>query len=251
VRQEWAQRTVAVRINGPGSSELAADLELVGALRASKLTVVVPKVEEPGQLQAIAERLDRRIGLQALIETPAGVEAAGAIARSTQLLCGLILGYADLATALGRRGAERHIDRWLYHQEAVLAAARAAGVQAIDGPFLRLGDRLALARAARAARELGFDGASSSVSVKVRRTRIMTAGPVRFEPLLPRSRTVPASDRPLAPKSSNTFTRISPRTAPRAVQEDGCYGCACFFGAELVALGELAGRHDRAGEELQ
>jgi acyl dehydratase len=32
------------------------------------------------------------------------------------------------------------------------------GVQAIDGPFLRLGERLALARAARAARELGFDG---------------------------------------------------------------------------------------------
>ena len=33
-----------------------------------------------------------------------------------------------------------------------------SGVQAIDGPFLGLGDRLALARAARAARELGFDG---------------------------------------------------------------------------------------------
>ena len=40
----------------------------------------------------------------------------------------------------------------------MLAAARAGGMQAIDGPFLRLGDRLALARAARAARELGFDG---------------------------------------------------------------------------------------------
>ena len=61
-------------------------------------------------------------------------------------------------TALGRRGAERHVDRWLYYQEAVLAAARAAGVQAIDGPFLRLGEPLGLARAARAARELGFDG---------------------------------------------------------------------------------------------
>jgi hypothetical protein len=35
----------------------------------------------------------------------------------------------------------------------------------------------------------------------------------------------------------------------RAVQEYGCCGCACFFGAELVALGELEGGHDRAGEE--
>lgn len=157
-RTEWAQRVVAVRVNAPGSSELAADLELVGSLRTSKLTVVVPKVEAPAQLRTIAEHLDPRVGLQALIETPAGVEAAGAIAGSTRQLCALILGYADLATALGRRGAERHVERWLFCQETVLAAARAAGVQAIDGPFLRLGDRLALARAARAARELGFDG---------------------------------------------------------------------------------------------
>ena len=155
----WAQRTIAVRINPPSSSELAADLELVGALGAMKrLSVVVPKVETPDQLLAIVHRLDPGIGLQALIETPAGIEAVAAIARSTPRLCGLILGYADLATALGRRGAERHVERWLFHQEAVLAAARAVGVQAIDGPFLRLGERLALVRAARAARELGFDG---------------------------------------------------------------------------------------------
>jgi citrate lyase beta subunit/acyl dehydratase len=155
----WAQRTIAVRINPPSSSELAADLELVGALGAMKrLSVVVPKVEAPDQLLAIVHRLDPGIGLQALIETPAGIEAVGAIARSTPRLCGLILGYADLATALGRRGAERHVERWLFHQEAVLAAARTVGVQAIDGPFLRLGERLALVRAARAARELGFDG---------------------------------------------------------------------------------------------
>jgi len=155
----WAQRTVAVRINQWSSPELDADLELVGVLGAMRrLTVVVPKVEAPDRLLAIADRLGPGVGLQALIETPSGIEAAGAIAGCTPRLCGLILGYADLATALGRRGAERHVERWLYHQEAVLVAARAAGVQAIDGPFVRLGDRLALARAARAARELGFDG---------------------------------------------------------------------------------------------
>jgi citrate lyase subunit beta/citryl-CoA lyase len=157
--EAWAQRTIAVRINPPLSSELDADLELVRALPTMRrLTVVVPKVETPDLLLAITDRLDPEIGLQALIETPAGIEAAAAIARSTPRLCALILGYADLATALGRRGAERHLERWLYHQEAVLAAARAAGVQAIDWPFLRLGERLALAPVARAVRELGFDG---------------------------------------------------------------------------------------------
>ena len=158
-RSEWIERSVAVRVNAPGSSELAVDLELVRGLGGSGgVTVVVPKVDGPDVLAGIAALLGDGIGLQALIETPEGIEAVAAIAGSTPQLEALILGYADLAAALGRRGAERDIDRWLYYQEAVLSAARAAGLQAIDGPFLRLGEPLSLARAARAARELGFDG---------------------------------------------------------------------------------------------
>ena len=156
---EWRGRTVAVRVNAWGSPELVADLELVRALgRSSDLTVVVPKVDGPATLLEIAAMLGDGFGLQALIETPAGIESAAAIASSTPQLEALILGYADLATALGRRGAEREMERWGYYQEAVLSAARAAGVQAIDGPFFRLREPLALARTARAARELGFDG---------------------------------------------------------------------------------------------
>jgi citrate lyase beta subunit/acyl dehydratase len=156
----WADRTVAVRVNAPGSPELDADLDLITTLHGGgiELTIVVPKVEAGADLLAVAERVGSRVGLQALIETPAGVEAAAAIARSCEQLSALILGYADLATALGRRGAERDVERWLYYQEAVLTAARAASVQAIDGPFLRLGDLIGLGRAARVARELGFDG---------------------------------------------------------------------------------------------
>jgi citrate lyase beta subunit/acyl dehydratase len=155
----WMQRTVAVRINALGSSEASADLDLIGRLgRAGHLTVVVPKVEGPETLIQIAASLDPGTGLQALIETPEGIERAAEIARATPQLKALILGYADLATALGRRGAERDVERWLYYQEAVLLAARAAGIQAIDGPFLRLREPLGLARSAWAARELGFDG---------------------------------------------------------------------------------------------
>lgn len=158
-RPEWAERVVAVRVNPVGSGELDRDLELCAMLsRRAQFTVVVPKVEAPDQLVGIDERLGGRVGLQALIETPAGVEAVAGIAAASPRLRTLILGYADLATSLGRRGAETHLDRWLFHQESVLAAARAATIQAIDGPFLRLDDRLSLARAARAARELGFDG---------------------------------------------------------------------------------------------
>src|SRR5665213_2754817 len=55
----WEQRLVAVRINAPESSELAADLELVASLRRTRrLTVVVPKVQGPDALLEIADRLD-------------------------------------------------------------------------------------------------------------------------------------------------------------------------------------------------
>ncbi len=40
----------------------------------------------------------------------------------------------------------------------MLGAARMAGVQALDGPFLDVADEAGLRASARAARELGFDG---------------------------------------------------------------------------------------------
>jgi citrate lyase beta subunit/acyl dehydratase len=156
---EWEGRTVAVRVNAPGSEDLSLDLAMILSIGGGVTpTVVVPKVQSPMELQSVAELIGPEIGLQALIESPVGIEAAAEIARAVPQLQTLILGYADLATALGRRGAERDVERWLYHQETVLGAARCAGLQAIDGPFFFLGDTWGLARATRAARELGFDG---------------------------------------------------------------------------------------------
>src|SRR5690349_5142766 len=78
-REEWRQRTVAVRINAPASRDLAADLELVRALGESgRLTVVVPKVASPAAMLEIAAQLGTEIGLQALIETPDGIAAVDA-----------------------------------------------------------------------------------------------------------------------------------------------------------------------------
>jgi citrate lyase beta subunit/acyl dehydratase len=152
----WAARTVAVRINA-GS---VADLEAVaGAAGPEGLTVVLPKVERPEQVAEAAGRLaGTEIGLQALIESPAGSAAAHEIAAAAESLVALLIGYADLGAELGRRGAERDPRRWLVHQERLLGAARAAGVQALDGPFLDITDEAGLRASARVARDLGFDG---------------------------------------------------------------------------------------------
>lgn len=154
----WAGRTVAVRVNAPGSPWWEDDLAALATVPdGPTMTVVVPKAEDPMALLEAARRLPERVGLQALVETPAGIAAAAELAGCPRVHA-LVLGYADLAAALGRRGAERQPDSWLVHRELVLAAARRAGRQAIDGPFLGLGDDAGLVAQAGSARDLGFDG---------------------------------------------------------------------------------------------
>ncbi len=132
---------------------------MAGVRGVPGLTVLLPKVERPEEVAQAAAALEGTgIGLQALIETPAGSGAVHEIAVAHPSLQALLLGYADMAAELGRRGAEGDPARWLVHQERVLGAARAAGIQALDGPFLDIADEAGLVRSVRIARELGFDG---------------------------------------------------------------------------------------------
>jgi citrate lyase beta subunit/acyl dehydratase len=152
----WASRTVAVRVNAGSQADLEA---VAGAAGPEGLTVLLPKVERPEEVAAAAGLLaGTGIGLQALIETPAGSAAAHEIAAAHESLVALLIGYADLGAELGRRGAQLEPERWLVHQERLLGAARTAGVQALDGPFLDVSDEAGLRASARAARDLGFDG---------------------------------------------------------------------------------------------
>ncbi len=152
-RPEWVGRPVAIRVNAAGSPEHADDLALCSALRLEHLSIVVPKVESVADVAAAAAVAP----VQAIIESPLGLAAAAQIAAHGRVIA-LILGYADLAAALGRRGAEQDESRWLVAQETVLAAARIGGAAAVDGPSFALRDARAVAASARAARELGFDG---------------------------------------------------------------------------------------------
>lgn len=154
---EAAGRRVAVRINGADTEWFADDLAACAALARDGFSVVVPKVEDPGVLARVRDALPPGTPLQALIETPAGLLGAREIAAADGV-ASLILGYADLAAALGRRGAEKDLARWLVAQELLLAAAHAAGVEAIDGPHFVLGDAEGLAAAVQGVRELGYDG---------------------------------------------------------------------------------------------
>jgi citrate lyase subunit beta / citryl-CoA lyase len=161
---DWTGPGVAVRVNAPGTPWCHLDVAAMGALARLPASIVVPKVQSTGDLAFIDRLLDgveagagreQPLRVQALIETAAGLARVQEIAASSPRLDALILGYADLAASLG--GA-RDLDAWLPAQHALLVAARANGLQAIDGPYLGVAADEGFHAAAARARDLGFDG---------------------------------------------------------------------------------------------
>lgn len=165
----FGERTVSVRVNAVGTAWFERDvLEVVRGAAGRLDCLTIPKVESPADVAAVAGLLERAegeapagraVGLEALIETAAGLAGAVEIARASPRLEALILGYADLGASLGLPAESSGAgDRWHFARGAVIVAARAAGIQAIDGPWLEMDDAAGLEREAGRAHALGFDG---------------------------------------------------------------------------------------------
>lgn len=142
-----AGRIAGIRVNGAGTAEHEDDMAYVAGSDAA--FIVLPKVED-------AAAVDLGVGkpVLAMIETPAGVLAAPAIAR---VCAGLIAGTNDLAATLGLPPSAGRGGLTLALQSIVLSA-RAAGVPAWDGVFNRLSDEAGLAAECAEGRAFGFDG---------------------------------------------------------------------------------------------
>jgi citrate lyase subunit beta / citryl-CoA lyase len=141
---EWHAGTVAVRINR-GSAD---DLAMVREARPD--VVVLPKVESADELPDLP--------CEAQIETARGLAFCEQIAAGPHLEA-LVLGPGDLAASLGvpelTIGAGAHVE---YALARIAVAARAFGLQVVDGPYPVLGDDDGLRAAARRSRAFGYDG---------------------------------------------------------------------------------------------
>ena len=155
--RQWAAATVSVRINGVGTPWFADDVRAVAGLAGS---VILPKAESAADVAAVERLLDDAGGdtaIEALIESARGLLGLHEIAASSPRLEALILGPADMSVSLGFPSPAEG-PHWNHVRSSVLVAARAAGLQAIDGPFLNVADDAGLRASAGAARELGYDG---------------------------------------------------------------------------------------------
>jgi citrate lyase subunit beta/citryl-CoA lyase len=161
VRTRWAYRDVVEVVERAGQHLDAIILpKVTGPADVSWLDLTLTQVEMATGLTAGG------IAIEAQIEDAAGLAAVDAIAGASPRLAALVFGPADFMASLGMRsltvGAQpegyRTGDAFHYAHMRILVAARAHGVQAIDGPFTAIRDADGLRDSAAAAAALGYDG---------------------------------------------------------------------------------------------
>lgn len=163
-RGGWEQCIVSVRINPPYKEVGRGDLDALSTVGSQLATVVIPKVEAPEDIAIAEEALGPGTGVEALIETAAGLDNISVIAAASEALEALIFGPLDMGASLGIRAFEVERaqgypgDLWHYARFRILVAARAAGLDAIDGPFPVVDDLDRLRTSAELAASAGYDG---------------------------------------------------------------------------------------------
>jgi citrate lyase subunit beta/citryl-CoA lyase len=172
----WGGKLVAVRVNDVTTPWAYRDVIAVteGAPGAVD-SLILPKVSDPGAvvwLDVLLGQLERslglppgQIGIEAQIEDAAGLAAVEAIAAASPRLVSLVFGPADFMASIGMRsltvGGQPEgyaFDAHHYPLMRMLVAAKARGLQAIDGPYAKIGDTDGLKSAATAVAALGYDG---------------------------------------------------------------------------------------------
>jgi citrate lyase subunit beta/citryl-CoA lyase len=149
-----ARGTLAVRINGVRTEWWEDDL--AAATQAD--VIVVPKVESVDAVRLVADRLPEGVGLEVQIETTRGLVEVEHIAAFGPPLEALVFGPGDFAASLGVPVLTIGAGASEYAMARIAVAARAFGLQLIDGPYAVLDDESELRRSAAAALALGYDG---------------------------------------------------------------------------------------------
>ncbi|ANI41360.1 citrate (pro-3S)-lyase [Mycolicibacterium vaccae 95051] len=172
----WAGQLRGVRVNDWTTPWTHADIiEVVARAGAALDIVVLPKVTDVSHVHALDLLLSQleathglplgRIGIEAQIEDARGLTNIDEIAAAPRVQA-LVLGPADLMASLNMRTLEvgeqpegyREGDAYHHVLMRILVAARANGIAAIDGPYLKIRDVESFRRVAGRSAALGYDG---------------------------------------------------------------------------------------------
>ncbi len=172
---DWGNKTVVVRINSIDTQWAADDLKTIVENAGQYLDcIMIPKVQHAHEVLFVDHMLrmiettvglERRIGLEVQIETATGLMNIREIAHASDRMETLIFGPADMSASLGLPTVTAGLpmpgypgDHFHWVLETILVAARDAGLQAIDGPYLLIKDLDGYREMSMRARALGYDG---------------------------------------------------------------------------------------------
>lgn len=172
---DWTGKTVCVRINGLDTNLAYRDLvEVVEAAGQYIDTIMVPKVRRPEDVYFVDTLLtqieetvgiEKKIGIEAQIENAEGLINVDRTAFSSPRLETIIFGPGDFAASMsvpnlsiGGHKMEYPGHIWHYVMARIVVAARAAGLQAMDGPYGSYTNLEGLRESAKMAFALGYDG---------------------------------------------------------------------------------------------
>ena len=151
----FGSKMVAIRVNSLTTPWGPDDFE--GVSGANVDFIVVPKIDTQSEAEAAVAAAKGK-PIWAMIESARAVINVNAIA-ATPGVSGLLAGTADLAKDL-QAGVDLDRSSFLFSLSAMLIAARAHGLLAIDGIHADIQDLDALAYTSRQGALLGFDGRS-------------------------------------------------------------------------------------------
>jgi citrate lyase subunit beta / citryl-CoA lyase len=172
---DWSGKTVVVRINSIETQWAADDLKTIVENAGQYLDcIMIPKVQHAHEVMFVDHLLrmietnvglEKRIGIEAQIETATGLMNIHEIAHASDRMETLIFGPADMSASLGLPTVTAGLpvpgypgDHFHWVLETILVAARHAGLQAIDGPYLLIKDLDGFREMSMRARALGYDG---------------------------------------------------------------------------------------------
>jgi len=174
--QDWGEKILCVRVNAWDTQWTYGDIiEVVGNAGERLEEIMLPKVQTAGQVEAMDLLLTQveknsglpigHIGIEAQIETAQGLINVNEICAASPRLETVILGPVDFSASMempslsgGLQIPDYPGDYFHYVFMKILMAARANGLQAIDGPYVKVRDNDGFRDFCKRTQILGFDG---------------------------------------------------------------------------------------------
>lgn len=156
----YGRRTVTIRVNSLGTEWHDADL--AAAAQAGPAGIVVPKVNSAEEVRGLVAAMEKagapeHTRLWAMVETPEAIFNAREIAAASDRLAVIVMGTNDLVKELYAEHVPGRAPL-LTSLSLALLAARAAGVQILDGVYNDVKDTEGFLAECVQGRQMGFDG---------------------------------------------------------------------------------------------